>query len=104
MRSYQRLRRCKMQAELMNIVKDVAIILGAGVVRSVAGWLPKAMADNKIVKFEVKQLVQTTIRIGTIGLFGYFGFAIAGVENTAVAAAVGAFFADKIFNAMKQKK
>ncbi len=87
-----------------NIVKDLVIIAVVPAVRSGSGWAVKALADNRVTNFEWRQLAQTVIRVGTIGLMGYFGLSIAGIENAAVASAIGAFFADKIFNALKQNK
>ena len=87
-----------------NVLKDLLIVAGAPIVRSISGWASKALADNRVTRFEWKQLVQTIVRVGTIGLMGYFGLSIAGVDNAALAAAIGAFFADKIFNALKQTK
>lgn len=91
-------------ASIGNVLKDLLIIVGLPVVRSASGWAVKALADNRVTRFEWKQLAQTVIRVGTIGLMGYFGLSIAGIENAALASAIGAFFVDKIFNALKQTK
>ncbi len=87
-----------------NVLKDMLVIVGIPVVRSISGWAIKALADNKVTKFEMKQLAQTVVRVGTIGLMGYFGLSIAGIDNAAIASAIGAFFVDKLFNALKQTK
>ena len=86
-----------------NFLKDMLIIVGVPVLRSISGWGVKALADNRITKFEVKQLFQTVIRVGTIGLMGFFGLSIAGIDNAAIASAIGAFFVDKLFNSLKQQ-
>ena len=88
----------------MNVTKDLLIVAGMPVARSVSGWAVKALADNRITRFEWKQLTQTVIKVGTIGLMGYFGLSILGVDNAALASAIGAFFVDKLFNALKQNK
>lgn len=86
------------------ILKDLAVIVGIPVIRSVAGWANNALKDKKVTRFEKKKLAQTVVRVGTIGLMGYFGLSIAGVENAALASAVGSFFADKLFKALKENK
>ncbi len=91
-------------ASAWNIIKDLAIIVGIPCIRSAAGWAHKALKDNKVTRFEKKKLLQTIIRVGSLGFIGYLGFNIAGVDNAALAAAVGSFIADKAFNALKQNK
>ncbi len=88
----------------IKILGDLGIIVFVPIIRSVSGWAVKALADNRITRFEWRQLTQTVIRVGTIGLMGYFGLSIAGIDNAAIASAIGAFFADKAFNALKQTK
>jgi len=85
-------------------VIDGAIIVGMGIGRSVAGWAVHALEDNKISKFELKQLVATVVRVGILGVVAYTGFAVAGVDNAAVAGAVAGFVADKLFGALKENK
>ena len=87
-----------------NVIKDLFIVAGIPVIRSASGWGVKALADNRVTRFEWRQLVQTVVRVGTIGLMGYFGLSIFGIDNAAIAAAIGAFFVDKLFNALKQTK
>jgi len=88
----------------IKILYDFGIIVMIPIIRSVSGWGVKALKDNRVTKFEMRQLVQTVIRVGTIGLMGYFGLSIAGIDNAAIASAIGAFFVDKLFNALKQTK
>ncbi len=89
---------------MLELLKDLSIIVGIPVVRSVAGWAVKALADNRVTRFELRQLGQTVIRVGLLGLMGYFGLSELGVDNAAIASAIGAFFVDKLFNALKQNK
>lgn len=84
--------------------KDIMIIIGVPMIRSVAGWAEKALQDHKITKFEWKKLSQTIVRVGLIGIMGYYGLTIAGVDQAALAAAVAAFFADKLFGSLKENK
>lgn len=86
----------------IELIMNAAIIILIPVGRSVAGWAVHALEDEKVSSFEWKQLLQTTIRVGSMGAMGYFGFAIMGVENAALAAGVSSFFADKIFNIAKK--
>ena len=58
---------------MLELLKDLSIIVGIPVVRSVAGWAVKALADNRVTRFELRQLGQTVIRVGLLGLMGYFG-------------------------------
>lgn len=90
--------------KIIVVLKDLFVIVCFPVLRSASGWAVKAMADNRITRFEWKQLVQTVIRVGTIGLMGYFGLSIIGIDNPAIASAIGSFFVDKLFNALKQTK
>ena len=87
-----------------SVLKDLLVVMGAPIIRCVSGWSVKALADNRITVFEWRQLLQTIVRVGTIGLMAYFGLSIVGVENAAIASAVAAFFADKVFNALKQTR
>ncbi len=74
------------------------------VIRSVAGWLQKSLEDGKIQRYEVRKLVETIIRVGTLQLFAYLGFSLAGVDNAVIASGVAAFFADKFFGSLKENK
>ena len=87
----------------IKILGDLGVIVVIPIIRSVSGWAVKALADNRITRFEWRQLAQTVVRVGTVGLMGYFGLSIIGVDNAAIASAIGAFFVDKLFNALKQQ-
>ena len=87
-----------------KVFGDLLIVVGFPVFRSATGWAAKAFKDNRVTKFEWKKLLQTVVRVGAIGLMGYFGLSIAGIDNAALASAVAAFFVDKLFNAMKQTR
>jgi len=89
---------------MIEKLKDLLIIIGVPVFRSVAGWATIALKDNKVTRFELKKLTSTVVRVGSMALMGYFGLKIVGIENAAIASAVGAFFADKIFKALKENK
>jgi len=90
--------------DVINILKDIGIIVILPCIRSIAGWAVKALDDEVISKFEWKQLVQTVVRVGVLGFVAYFGLDAIGVEQAALVAAVSAFVADKVFNAIKKAK
>lgn len=73
-------------------------LLGASVVRSVAGWAENALEDGTVSKFEWKQLGATFLRIGIVGASLYFG-----LGADAVMASAGAVVLDIGFNALKGK-
>lgn len=83
--------------DYVNLVKDLAIVVGVPVFRSVAGWANAALEDGKVTEFEFKELAKTVIRVGSVGLVGYFGLDAAGVDSAALVAAASAFVLDKFF-------
>ena len=78
-------------------------LVGIPMLRSVSGWAVKALEDNKIERFEVKQLVSTMIRVGLISVAGYLSLNELGMDVSALAASFGAIIADMLFSAMKKK-
>ena len=76
-------------------------VVGAGLFRSTVGWLKSSLTDGQINEFEWRQLIETTIRVGLIGLVvAYFpGFDLSGFETAIVA--IGG---DLILNAIKKLK
>ena len=83
---------------------ELAILAGVPVLRSACGWAVKALEDAKVTQFEWKQLATTVIRVGLIGIAGYFGLNLAGFEVPALAAGFGAILVDKLFGALKENK
>lgn len=75
--------------------------LGAGLARSTAGWLEQSSRDGKITRFEVKKLVETTIRVGILHAAIALGAQGAGLDVNVLATATSAFLADKLFHALK---
>ena len=86
------------------IWKDLGIVVGLPVIRSISGWAVKALEDKKVTNFELKQLVSTIVRVGSIGLVAYFGINAAGFDVSALATAAGAYLADIVLSAVKAKK
>ena len=56
------------------MVSEFLVLVGAPVLRSVAGWAEKALADGKVEMFEVQKLLGTVLRLGVPGLALYYGF------------------------------
>lgn len=84
--------------DFAGLLKDLIIIVLIPTGRSVSGWAVNALKDNKVTKFEWKQLVSTVLRVGTMALMVYFGLAAVSVDNAAVIGADSAFLADKLFS------
>jgi hypothetical protein len=89
---------------MIEVLKDIGILVGVPIVRSVAGWANAALEDGEISKFEWQQLCATVVRVGTLSVMGYFGLGALGVDNAALIGSVSAFFIDKVLNAMKKAK
>jgi len=87
---------------MIEALKDVGIIVGVPVARSVIGWAGNALEDNKVTEFEWKQLASTVLRVGTIATLGYFGVAAAGFDIPALSVAAGAYIVDLIVCAIKK--
>lgn len=83
----------------MNIALTTLGLIGAGILRSVAGWAENALEDGKITKYEVAQLFSTIVRIGIIGLGTAYGL---GLEP--LAATGSAVVLDFVLKALKAKK
>lgn len=65
-------------------------------IRSVAGWATKALSDNKVEAFELKELYTTVFRVGAISLAVYFGLTGMDVEIDALSSGAVAFLIDKL--------
>ena len=63
------------------------LIVGAGLLRSLAGWAKHSLQDGKIDDLEWKQLGATIVRVGVLGLvIAYIpGFDISWIEVGACA-------------------
>ena len=76
------------------------VVLGA-LARSLVGWANHSLADGKIDEFELKQLAQTVLRVGFLGiLVAYWpGLNLAWFDATVIA-----ILADMALNAIKKLK
>ena len=83
---------------------EALIGIGIPIVRSVAGWLDISLKDKKISRLEVRKLIETVVRVGTIEIVLYFGLNSAGINIDMMAAGCGAFIADKLLGALKENK
>ena len=87
-----------------ELIKDVVIVVGMPVLRSVIGWIENAIKDKTITRFEWRQLITTITRVGTVGLVAYFGLGSIGMDIPAVAVGASAWIFDKVISAMKEKR
>ena len=78
--------------------------IGIPVLRSVGGWATKATADNKITKFEFKQLLKTVLRTAIISVMIFFGADGLGIDVTLVGSTASAVIFDMIISAFKENK
>lgn len=95
-----------MQIDLGNlgvVLKDLGVIVGIPILRSVAGWAEHALKDNKVTKFELKKMFVTIVRVGAIGIVGYLGLNGVGVDVSGIAAGAGAFIFDKVIHSVKKE-
>lgn len=83
---------------------EIASIIGFPILRSAAGWLENALKDNKITSFEWKQLGETVLRVGLIGVGTYLGLNEAGIDISALGAGASSVVLDFILSAIKKKK
>jgi len=86
----------------LALIKDFAIIVGAPILRAVIGWAENSFKDGKIDLFEWKQLAETVLRLGMIGIAGYFGLNGLGIDISALGAAGSAIILDFLFRAIKK--
>jgi len=79
--------------------------IGAGIVRSVGGWLENALEDGRISAFEWKQLGATIIRVGMLTAGTYYGLTgIFGMNIDVFSAAAGSWVLDFVISKFKSKK
>lgn len=77
-------------------IMDGAIIIGGAILRSVAGWAVKALDDEKIEAFEIKQLIQTIISVGSLSFIAYLGYGALSMDNAAILGMVSGYVGDKV--------
>lgn len=86
-----------------EVIKNALIIIGIPIFRSIAGWAENALKDNKISKFEIKELITTIIRVGIIGFSTFYGLNGMGIDVNAVGAGSAAILVDMLFSKIKKK-
>ena len=82
----------------------IGTAIGIPLLRSIGGWATKALEDNKVTKFELKQLLSTVLRTGIIAVMIYFGADGFGIDVTAIGSAAGAVVFDMLLSAFKENK
>ncbi len=70
----------------------LVISFGLGLIRSVSGWLYHALEDNRITRYELKQLLHTFLRM----IPQVLGWSAVGVPEVA-------FLSDMALSAVKKK-
>ena len=51
-----------------EIIRQICVVIGTPILRSGIGWAEKALEDRRVTRFEVRKLVQTTLRVGLIAV------------------------------------
>ena len=85
-------------------LKEIGIVIGLPVARSVAGWLVNALQDGAISDFEWARLGETVLSVGIISGAAYIGFAAVGFDVNAIATTAGAILFDSLLRALKKGK
>ena len=77
-------------------------IVGAPLLRSVAGWLENALRDGYIDEFEWARLGETVVRVSVIATGTYFGLTGFGLDVSVLGASAGALVLDFILAKIKK--
>ena len=75
------------------------LIIGAGTLRSVLGWLKTSLADGEISEFEWRELGVCVIRVGVLGTIVLY---FPGLDLSGFEAAIAGFAVDMIFNQVRK--
>lgn len=86
---------------MWQYISDGAIIVGGAVLRSIAGWAVKALEDNKIEDFEIKQLIKTVVSVGSLSFIAYLGYGALSMENAAILGMASGYLGDKVLSLAK---
>jgi len=86
-------------------IKEIAVVVGVPVARSLMGWAEASFKDGKVDTIEWKRLGETVFRVGGLGLFAYLGInAIPGVDINIMLPAAGAAVVDYAIHLFKKLK
>lgn len=88
----------------MSVIKEIFVIVGIPIARSILGWLKISLEDNIISYFEWKKMVVTIIQVGTATICTYYGLQLAGVDIPVLAASFAGVMFDKVISALKETK
>ena len=83
---------------------SIGAAIGIPLLRSFGGWAVKATKDNKITKFELKELLGTVVKTGVIAVMIYFGADGFGIDVNAVGCAASAVVLDMVLGSVKETK
>ena len=82
----------------------LGLAISVPVGRCFGGWLTKSLKDNKITKFEIKLLFETSVKVGVYGALVFFGADGIGIDLEPVAAAASGVLIQIVTDAMKETK
>jgi len=90
------------------VVAETITVVVVPVVRSVIGWLEKAVSDksdgaSKITSFEMKKLLETLVRVSFLQVAIFLGLGAFGIDAPMLAASASALVLDMLFKALKKK-
>ena len=91
-------------------LSGLGITVGVGVARSFFGWAENALLEashggTKITSFEVRELIATVVRVGSVTTALFFGVKeLFGADVTILGASAGAFIADWIVLKLRSKR
>jgi small-conductance mechanosensitive channel len=80
----------------------ILIPFGAGLLRSVSGWLENALEDGKISQFEWGQLGSTVINVAILSFGALFGLSALGFDVNALSASALGILGNIFFNKLKK--
>jgi len=83
-------------------VSQLIPLVGIPVARSVVGWAENALKDGVVSSFEWKELGQTVLRMGMIGLATFYGLNGMGVDISAFAAGASTVLLDFVLMSIKK--
>lgn len=86
------------------MIPEIITVVGAGILRSVGGWIENSMKDGIIDSFEWAKLGETIVRVGIIAAGAYYGLNSVGIDVSILGASAGTIVLDFIIAALRKKK
>jgi len=79
------------------MVNPLLIGLGTVVVRNLTGWVKNSLADGELQEYEIRELLISTLSVGTLFVVSYYGF---GLDEFVSAGA--AYIGDMLYSQLKR--